>query len=96
MKDKQPYDLKLLKKATLIMNCLGFTVFLLGIIATDFNYKLVLSFLGLAIMISSMVTFGFGMFLYLMAETSDKSKGNNTYPRKENLYFLEKQKYYYK
>lgn len=97
MKEKQTYDLYIFKKATFTGNCLGFAILLFSIIKDDFSFSLVLSFLGLGIMIASMVTFGFGMFLNLLSETSDKSKGNNTYPCKDNIYyFLENKRYYYK
>jgi hypothetical protein len=94
---KQTYDLYIFKKSTLLGICIGFAILLFSIFKSDYNPNFILSFIGLGIMIASMFTFGFGMCMNLMNETADKSKGNNTSPSSENLYyFLEKRSYFYK
>jgi energy-coupling factor transporter transmembrane protein EcfT len=96
MKDKQTYDLYIFKKTTFFGICIGFAICLFSFFESDFNADFILSFIGMGIMIASMVTFGFGMCMNLMDETTDKSKGKNTSPSKENhYYFLEKQSYFY-
>jgi hypothetical protein len=93
---KHTYDLYIFKKTTYIGMCVGVAVFLFSIFESDFNNNFILSFIGLGIIVASMFTFGFGMCMNLMDETADKSKGNNTSPSNENLYyFLEKRSYFY-
>jgi hypothetical protein len=96
MNKKQTYDLYIFKKTTYLGICTGFAIFLFSIFESALNADFVLSFIGLGIMVASMFTFGFGMCMNLMDEAADKSKGNNTSPSSENLYyFLEKRSYFY-
>lgn len=96
MNKKQTYDLYIFKKTTYLGICIGFAIFLFSIFESGLNSNFFLSFIGLGIMVASMFTFGFGMCMNLMDETADKSKGKNTSPSSENLYyFLEKRSYFY-
>jgi hypothetical protein len=96
MHKKHTYDLYIFKKTTYLGIFTGIAIFLFSILESDFNHNFMLSFIGLGIMVASMFTFGFGMCMNLMDETTDKSKGKNTSPSSENLYyFLEKRSYFY-
>lgn len=88
-------NLLLFKKVTAYGSGLGFVIFLFGIIVSDFNYSNFLSLFGIGIMTASLVTLGLGVFLYLLEEVAQKSKGNHTLQPKDNLYyFLEKRTFY--
>lgn len=96
MNKKQTYDLYIFKKSTALGTLIGFATLLLSLFVSDYNHDFMISFIGIGIMIGSIFTFAFGMCMNLMDETADKSKGNNTSPSSENLYyFLEKPRYFY-
>jgi energy-coupling factor transporter transmembrane protein EcfT len=96
MNKKQTYDLYIFKKTTFLGACIGFAILLFSFIESDYNGNFLLSFIGLGIIVASIFTFAFGMCMNLMDEAADKSKGKNTSPSRENLYyFLEKRSYFY-
>ncbi|WP_246942975.1 hypothetical protein [Bacillus pinisoli] len=71
MNEKQMKTLTFGRKMTALGLFVGFIVFLTGLVvngATHDNYTV---FIGLSIMATSMLLFGFGLFLMLMQEVSD-------------------------
>jgi TRAP-type C4-dicarboxylate transport system permease small subunit len=78
MNERQQKILQFFRNLTGIGLFLGFTVFITSFFVSGISGKYVLS-IGLSIMVSSMLIFGFGLFINLMEEMTEGSKGIRQY-----------------
>jgi ABC-type transporter Mla maintaining outer membrane lipid asymmetry permease subunit MlaE len=72
MNEKQLKTMTFGRKMTCFGLLIGFVIFLSGFFVNGTSQGYTFS-IGLSIMVSSILLFGFGLFLILMQEVSDKS-----------------------
>ncbi|MBT2688772.1 hypothetical protein J7I93_11310 [Bacillus sp. ISL-47] len=78
MNEKQQRVLRFFRNLTASGLILGFAVFISSFFVSGIKGEYILS-IGLSIMVSSMLIFGFGIFIHVMEEMTEGSKGIRQY-----------------
>jgi uncharacterized protein YacL len=86
VKENQLKPLLFIKRTTTIGLIIGFVLAMASLFVSDISKAYFLS-VGISVMVSSMLVFGFGMFLALIEELSEKkqlNKATNAYYAKNS------------
>ncbi|WP_456276823.1 hypothetical protein [Bacillus sp. AK128] len=73
MNEKQMKTLTFGRKMTAIGLLVGFLVFLTGLVVNGPNQDNYTLFIGLSVMVTSMLLFGFGLFLMLLQDVTHQN-----------------------